>query len=354
MRHLLNVTAFVVSFLLALVCLDVYLQLAEIQTPMETRIDERLGPTYIPGRRFSRFNEGFYLGEANAYGYMGPSVPPARANGELRILLLGDSFLLGHTVLPRHHFARSLEVLLSGATGKPVKALNFAKADFDLQDMYLYYRDFASTFDHDLALFFVDEGDLVPVRKGAPGLQPVLTLAGSALVADRNFANGPVYRFYRSIQPALTRSAVLRLAFNAVKMVNRGELTAVLLDKLAPPPPRPGASPKRAVALSALSRAILLGLRGDPRNVIVIQKTLPSTVHEELRTLGLPIVDLGSVLKAREARGERPYFWPVTRVQGHWNHATHQVIAQFLSQEIARRGLLGPAAPAAGSPAATR
>ena len=53
--------------------LDVYLQLAEIQTPMETRVDARLGPVYIPNKRITRFNEGFFMGSVNEYGYMGPA-----------------------------------------------------------------------------------------------------------------------------------------------------------------------------------------------------------------------------------------------------------------------------------------
>ena len=224
------------SLVLALASCDVYLQLAEIQTPMETRVDPQLGPTYIPGRRISRFNEGFFLGEANAYGYMGPSLPPRRRNAERRVLLLGDSFLLGHTVLPRHHFARTLEALLGEATGETVQALNFGKADFDLRDMYVYYSLFASTFDHDLVLFFVDESDLVPLSKVASDLYPVVKLAADTLVVDSSFRESETYRFYRTIEPILTRSAVMRLAFNAYKMVQRGELARLLLDKFAPAP----------------------------------------------------------------------------------------------------------------------
>src|SRR5512145_42556 len=105
----MRVVVFGLSLLLALVALDAYLQATGIQTPMETRIDPRLGPTYIPNKPIVRFNEGFYICAANRYGYMGPPVPPRRQGAEKRVLLLGDSFVLGHTVLPRQHFARVLE-----------------------------------------------------------------------------------------------------------------------------------------------------------------------------------------------------------------------------------------------------
>ena len=365
MRHFFSTSlALGLSFVLALASLDAYLQLAQIQTPMETRVDPRLGPTYIPGKRISRFNEGFFLGDVNAYGYMGPSVPPRRRDAERRVVLVGDSFLLGHTVLPRHHFARTLERLLGEATGETVQALNFGKADFDLQDMYVYFRLFVETFDYDLALFFVERSDLIPLDKVASDLYPVVKLASGQLVIDTRFRDSGTYRFYRAVEPIFTRSAVLRLAFNTYKMVQRGELAGVLLDKFAPAatktpddagPPSAGATmPTPALGLPDVSRAVLRSLASDPRNVLVIQNELPSPLREEVLTAGLPVLDLGAALSELKARGYDPYYWPVTKVRGHWNHAAHQEIAHFLGQELVRQGLLWPAAPASTAPQSAR
>jgi hypothetical protein len=364
-RHLANAWLFVLSLVVGLAVCDAYLQLAEIQTPMETRVDSNLGPTYIPGKRISRFNEGFFLGEANDYGYMGPSVPPRRRNAERRILLLGDSFLLGHTVLPRHHFARTLERLLGEATGGRVQALNFGKADFDLRDMYVYYRLFAGTFDHDLALFFVGTRDLVPSGKVASGLYPVVQLSGGALVVDPSFRETDTYRFYRAIEPVFTRSAVMRLVFNAYKMIPASVLVGASLNEFAPAPTvaleadgaRSEGTAKRTPAppvMPELIREILRALARDPRNVLVVQTDLAPALREELRRAGLPILDLGAGLAELEARGDDPYYWPVTRMRGHWNHAAHQEIAYFLSQELARQGLMWPAPLTGTSPRSGR
>ncbi len=361
MRHLSNAILFSLSLALALAVFDAYLQLAEIQTPMETMVDSNLGPTYIPGKRISRFNEGFFLGEANDYGYMGPSVPPRRRGAERRILLIGDSFVLGHTVLPRHHFARTLEKLLSKTTGETVQALNFGKADFDLGDMYVYYRLFAGTFDHDLALFFVETRDLIPSGKVASGVYPVVKLAAGTVVVDPSFRQTETYRLYRAIEPVFTRSAVMRLGFNAYKAVQPGTLMGLLLGKFASAPTVPldaAASPSARTAkptpappvLPEISRAILRALACDPRNVLVVRADLAPALREEVRRAGLPILDLGALLAELEARGEDPYYWPVTKVRGHWNHAAHQKIGHFLAQELARQGLLWPAVPSTRSP----
>ena len=360
MRHLTSALLFGLSLVLALAACDAYLQCADIQTPMETRIDPRLGPTYIPGKRISRFNEGFYLGEANDYGYMGPSVPPRRTGEERRVLLLGDSFVLGHTVLPRHHFARRLETLLADSSGEKASVLNFGKADFNISNMYAYLADFAGTFDHDLALFFVGEDDLLPARQIATGLYPVVKLDGGSLVVDTSFHSSRTYGFYRAVEPIFTRSAVLRLAFNADKMVKRGELADVLLDKFAPTfSPAPDATPANdseptpAPAISPVTLAVLRTLARDPRNVLVTKEALAAPLRAELKRIGVPVLDLGAALAELEASGEDLTYWPVTRVHGHWNHAAHQRIAQFLAGALPENGLLWPTVPDATSPRST-
>jgi len=350
MHRLKTLLLFGLTGLVVLGALDLYLQLAGIQTPMETRIDPELGPTYIPGKAITRFNEGFFVGSANEYGFMGPAVPPERRPGERRILLLGDSFILGHTVLPRHHFARMLEAELDSATGEDVHALNFGKADFNFWNMYQYYRDFAARWDHDLALFFVGSGDLIPARQVATDLYPFVELEGDSLVVDTSFRESDLYRFYTAIEPVFTRSAVLRLLFNAQKMVQRGELAHVLLDKFAPgdahaepAPDRP--RPERE--MPELSRAILHALARDPRNVLVIQTDLAANLRAEVAAAGMPVIDLGARIDQLEAAGQDPYYWPVTGMRGHWNHATHPVVGRFLARQLLEKGLVWPDTTAA-------
>jgi hypothetical protein len=334
-----KVIIFGLTFLGTLAGLDVYLQLAEIQTPMETRIDPQLGPTYIPNKLITRFNEGFFMGSANAFGYMGPAVPPRRRGTERRILLLGDSFVLGHTVLPRHYFGRYLEEYLDRATREEVHALNFGKADFNFGNMYQYYQDFAGKFDHDLALFFVGEGDLIPTGQAVSKLYPTAGLQGDAIVIDKNFRSSKTYRFYKAIEPLFTRLAVLRLVFNTYKIIHSGSWIVVVLDRFAPsygasdeePAPSIPQEPKE---LPELSRAILRELAKDSRNVLVIQTKLAPELLAEVRASGLPLIDLEAYLESLQAEGRDPYYWPVTRMKGHWNHASQPLIGKFLAEQI--------------------
>ncbi|MGA9115978.1 MAG: hypothetical protein WB626_04320 [Bacteroidota bacterium] len=347
MRLAGNLLLFVAVLAISLVVCDLYLQFAGIQTPMETTIDPVLGPAYIPGTFISRFNEGFFLGSVNAYGYMGPSVSPRREGAERRVLLLGDSYVLGHTVLPRHYFGRRLEQELTGRLGTPVRALNFGKADFNLVNMYHYYSAFAGSFDHDLALFFAGEGDLMPARQTVSALYPFMRLQGDSLVVDVSFRQSGAYGFYRSVEPLFVRSALLRLGFNTYKMVLRRELLRVVLDKFAPRYD-PAVEESREehggmpAGMPRINRVILRRLAADPRNVLVLQTPLDPEVRAEVDSSRLPVLDLGRYLEELRAGGEDPTYWPVTGMRGHWNHAAHGKIGVFLAGAILSRGLAGP------------
>lgn len=355
MRSIKRAAVFVGSLIAALIVIDVYLQLAGIQTPMETCVDPALGPTYIPGKPITRFNEGFFIGSVNKFGYMGPAIPPRRRADERRILLMGDSFVLGHTVLPRHYFGRYLEDALRAATGADVHALNFGKADFDLGNMFQYYRDFAGKFDHDAALFFLREDDLL-ARAGqriASDLYPIVRLEGERIVVDKSFQFRRTFRFYKAIEPLFTRSAVLRLVFNAYKVLNGGGMRLVLLDRFATVFGSLGEEPSPQSAsvlaeLPALSKAILRELSKDPRNVLVIQTPLRPEIEEEIQATGIPVIDLGSYLEQLRAEGRNPFYWPVTKMHGHWNHAAQLLIGRFLADRLASRfnGKGGPISPA--------
>jgi hypothetical protein len=275
---------------------------------------------------------------------MGPAVPPRRRDGERRVLLLGDSFVLGHTVFPRHYFGRYLEDDLAHATGEKVRVLNFAKADFNFSNMYEYYRDFAGTFDHDLALFFIDEEDITASLQIATGLYPVVKAEGDSLVIDRSFRSSSSYRFYKLTEPLFTHSAVLRLVFNSYKVGVRGEMPGVMLDKLAPRPHRRTGppAPKPEPALSPICRAIFRDLRRDPRNVLVIRQTLPSGLRREVDASGMPVLDLGAYLDSLKAAGADPYYWPISGARGHWNHTSQPMIARYLADHLLAARLAWP------------
>lgn len=339
MKFIKSLIVFALVFASSMLILEFYLQSAEIQTPMETRIDPVIGPTYIPNVRVTRFNEGFHIGNTNAYGYLGEESPRKRVGDEFRILMLGDSYVMGNTVFERHHFIHILEEELGRSTGLRVDAMNFGKADFALANMYVYYQDFASEFEHDLALFFVGIRDLTPSGLRDRDLYPMCELCGDSLVIDYGFRESAKFRFYRKIEPISSHSAFFRLTYNARKVISDGETMKMILDKLHPLLfPNHKAKkyqPPKDMKLTGIVTAVLRDLARSGSNILVYKDDIPQELRQAVAATGIRTIDLSPTLRAMEAKGDDPYYWRVTGKSGHWNQEAHREIGYFLSKNLA-------------------
>ncbi len=343
MRIIKNICVTTLAFAATMFALEIYLHLAEIQTPMETRIDPLVGPTYIPNCRVTRFNEGFHIGDTNAYGYLGEESPHQRQADEYRILMLGDSFVMGNTVFERHHFIHIVERELGQKTDHRVDAMNFGKADFALANMYVYYRNFASEFEHDLALFFVDIQDLTPSGQIERDLYPFCHLAGDSLAIDYSFNQSAKCQAYRKIEFVSQHSSFFRLAYNTRKVFYRGEFIMMVLDKFHPLlfpnyQPRLYVEPE-VMQLSETVTAILHELAVNEKNMIVYRDEVPQELMDEVSATGIRTLNLSPLLRRLEAEGRKPYYWKVTGKDGHWNHDTQEEIGSLISRSLATRVL---------------
>ncbi|MBU2502494.1 hypothetical protein KJ682_14265 [bacterium] len=347
MRILKNLSIAAMGFMVFLFGLDLFLQAAEIQTPLETTIDPEIGPAFIKGKNVTRFNEGFFIGEVNDMGYFGEERPYSLEPGQRRILLLGDSFVMGATVFARDHFASLLETRMAKEGPSEVQVLNFGRADFNLSNMYQYYEDFASRWDHDLVLYFVGYSDLVPSRQVEQDLYPACVVENDSLYIDYSFRNSARFHQYQLLAPIVSNSALVRMGFNAKKMVMRGELTEMMLGKFSGAILESKSHPDTekswpTTELPLLTRKILEKLAGDPRVVVVVKGELPPEMIQEVKAFGFPVWDLYSVLEEMNRQGVDPFYWEVTGKRGHWNHAAHVKIAEFLDQGLQNLHFLDP------------
>lgn len=323
--------------------MDAYLQLSNSQTAMETRIDRVIGPTFLKDVPIARFNEGFYLGSSNRFGYLGPACKPKGEPNERRILLMGDSYVMGMTVFDRHHFARTLKKELEESLHSDVFALNFGRPDFNLSNSYAYYLTFASQWDHDLVLFFVDRKDLIPASQVESGLYLKCRVEKGRLVIDRSFARTRRYRIYRLIAPILEHSSLARLLFNFKKIAFTPKMLHIVLDKLYPSPtptPQPPdeSDQNEVLGLPPVTRAILAAIASNPKAMLVLRGVANSLTFRDVAPCQ-QIIDLGPVFENLESRGIDPCFWPVSGRRGHWNHAAHRAVGKALAMPC--RAMLG-------------
>jgi hypothetical protein len=126
--------------------------------------DETLGWAHTPN------SNGVYVGprpwpvefegpvHINSLGLRGPEVGP-REPDELRILLLGDSVVVGFEVAYEETFAALLERRLRLRLGRPVRVINAGVRAYGTDQSYLYYRERGHRLAPDLVLLVDSDND---------------------------------------------------------------------------------------------------------------------------------------------------------------------------------------------------
>jgi len=78
--------------------------------------------------------------ETNSIGLRGPELGP-RAQGEVRVLFLGDSFVAGFEVEQPETFTALLERQLARRLGRPVRTINAGVRGYGTDQSYLWFRE---------------------------------------------------------------------------------------------------------------------------------------------------------------------------------------------------------------------
>ncbi len=216
--------------LLTFLLLEAYLRLAEVEAVSVTDFDPEVGRVVVPNRDFVYYNENFTVGSYNQYGYLGPGYPLQYPAGTLRIALLGDSYVEGFQVQPRHHFRTLLERQLQETLApEKVEVLNFGRSGFDLANSRAYDSLFVAKFHPDFTLYFLAVSDLEQ-SKDDP-LLPYWYLEGGQLKLSDDFRRSGSLRTFQLVKSGLHHSSILQMLNNDLKLVKAGEASRILFEK---------------------------------------------------------------------------------------------------------------------------
>lgn len=126
--------------------------------------DALLGWSHTPGA------SGHYVGprpwpiefdapvRINSIGLRGPEVPP-REPGELRVLLLGDSVVVGFEVPYDETFGALLQQRLAARLPRPVRVVNAGVRGYGTDQAYLYLRERGVKLEPDVVVFVHSNND---------------------------------------------------------------------------------------------------------------------------------------------------------------------------------------------------
>jgi len=138
--------------------------------------DPLLGFRGIPGLRVERFDaEGAYPFELNAQGFRGRSLPAGPApEGTLRIVFLGDSFLVGEGVRAEALLTSRLEMDLS-ARGFDAEVYNLSAIDYGTTQQLMLLDEYGPRIHPDVVVLAFFTGNDV--------INNALELAGRSIVS---------------------------------------------------------------------------------------------------------------------------------------------------------------------------
>jgi hypothetical protein len=209
----------------------------------------------------------------NSKGMRYKEVEVSKPKETLRIALMGDSFTFGWGVREEESFASLLEALLSKTiVGKKIEVLNFGIPGYSTFQEVALYKELASKFSPDLALFFVVDNDFgFPFFIKGDTLTPVSKEnseeARKSGMLETIDANKALTRLYNSL------SVPLLLAINPSHSYDSVRQKLWVLKKI------PGIQELR---LRERMKAIIEERRIDPKDLTLSHDPHPSPLKHQL------------------------------------------------------------------------
>ncbi len=337
MHVIKQLTLFGITAFITLLLLEGYLRMAEVEAVSMSEFDPEVGRVMMPNRNFTYYNENFTVGSYNRYGYLGPAYPPQRADGTLRIALLGDSYVEGFQVQPRNHFRTLLEQQLQNTLATDaVEVLNFGRSGFDLANSRAYDSLFVAKFRPDITLYFLAVSDLEQSQDDP--LLPHWYIEDGQLRLSDDFRRSGSLRTFQLVKHGLHHSSILQMLNNDLKLVKAGKAGRILFEKVAtlwspenPPSPKP-----ILPEVDSVSLALIQDIGHDPGSIIVNRDSIPfpPVAQQAIRRAGIPLLNVADTLTTLRQRGLDAIAWEATGMRGHWNHAGHQAVAAYLTEQL--------------------
>jgi hypothetical protein len=197
-RILYGLIASIVSLAGTLIVIEVTLRILGVGNDPYVRPHPWTGWVLAPGLRMSIQSEDPALGKrielrTDSLGLRDVERAVEKPAGLVRVLFLGDSYVMAHHVPPESALARRLERALDGRGGRRVEVWNCGVEGYSTSQELLYLQHVAARFHPDLVVlgFFVgnDVVDQVPELATSLRGRPFFRLGERGLTLDRGHVN---------------------------------------------------------------------------------------------------------------------------------------------------------------------
>lgn len=338
MHKIKNISLFIITLLASFILIDIFIRTAHISEVSITKFYNDIGRGRRTNMNIVYFNEGFGIRWLNKYRYLGKATPPEKKVGQLRIALLGDSYVEALEVFDRQHFSVIAEKLISKSLGnKEVAILNFGRRGFDIADMYAYQKNFVEKFSPDYILYFLSSYDLKP--NYTDPLRPKVKIENGELVISKNYSKKNL-KTYNLSSLLIQNSTIFNMINNCIKKTDEVPFGQIILEKAynifrSPVSFKESEQKNNEFELNPITEKILLSL--DTSKVIIVNRDingLPDKFIPIIRKNNLKFLDLKNELNEAKEENHDPNYWKVTNKRGHWNHYGHKIVGSQLAKYI--------------------
>jgi len=325
-KIIFNIIKFGLSFFLGLIVIESYIQLAEIDSTSLSKNDSLLGSSIKPNKKLIAFNEGFYVGGSNNYGYWGPSYDLQKPDECYRMALIGDSYVEGHQVFERNHFRSLLEQGLSNKLNKKVEVLNFGMSGFNLNDGFCMYYDLVKKFKPDLTLIFVSNEDFS--NTNSSNRRPRCVIDGDSLYIDYSFRDLPEYLHREKTAWYRGQSTILGYIFSAKTLIKEKRLLNKLFPKWVVAEESNYELQSRNIQIAFRERKIVEHFLESDQIIFVGSSKLDDKILEIFNDNSQKLITIPNI------DDKKYHYWEVTGLYGHWNVEGHREIADCLLKDL--------------------
>lgn len=331
-RYFRHIISFIGGFILLVLALEVFLKGSEIKLPFKT-LDENIGKTYQSNCLIHEMKEGLYMGQTNAYGFVG-DVSKKKPKKVYRIALLGDSFTEGFQLFAPFHFSKILEQSLNKNLKDSVQVLNFGMSNVVLPEMYIRKKTLADQFDIDLFVYVLDSYDFIYQPEGILSSVDLSDDHGKLEIV-RNQSKG--YKIYQKIQPLVDHSSYLNLVFDGYLLVRRHKAFPIIFDKFYPKAQASESQqpPSSEVFHHLTDRYLKIISEMEKDNTIFVFREEANVVlKSKLKRYHIPIIETKQALDAVRAKGINPYYWELNQTIGHFNYEGNAAFGNCLASQL--------------------
>jgi len=355
------------GLLIPLLALEVFLRVAgplmpgEYQTASFVETHPQFGRRNRPGEGWKRTSEYTSWISVNSKGLRGPEIEYAKPPGEVRVLMIGDSFTFAEQVNQHETFAYRLEQQLNAAgASRQYGVLNGGSNGWATANELIYLALEGVRYQPDLVVVALYVGNDVTDnyrRVGAVreaeradlALRGVDTLEGPR----RWLRKSMVYTWFESgvlaklpsTAPADASEAAMRPGPRTPEQSQEAwEISAGLLQRMKQVTESQGArlvvmAIPSADQLTAGPRATEPGEEMDPDDADDVPgfENPQASLSEITDRLGLPMLDLLPTFRVQAERSRQRLFY---RVNAHWTAAGHALAAQELHEFLVQMGAI--------------